>query len=694
MATRNLDSEKRAVDTFIKNNKRKPVESGDWDMVHKLAYPGEMPAEFQSATNESLAAGGQTAPLTQAERVEQASQGLTDAKNRQAQLPQSGSFEFGRILQNAIKTKTGEGTGQSKDIGESDIFKQAGLTGMPTLSQSLAARGNEIQISYENYRDVIGELTGTYKVAAEKALIDYNNSFQEYRYESDKLQKIEDDLRRRQESIEDAKTAYGYSVELAKLNARLDPNKAVVAEGAGLEWDDKTNSWKQSLDTTFYSPSGDNINIGRYAQLDDGTPNPEHIAAMNTAKAQMMKMFPDSKGQLKTITDMANFIHEYYPNSPISADAIANAAEKYGMDWETIIATMVAETGMGTDGSKGSREFNYGNVGNTNKVMADGRSVGLPNMQAGVDAVAKTLANPKYYPRNIEGIAGGNRSSLTAMELSEANLLAKEQYGASAIKTKDGYANFVKPIIDRMLAGESIDDIADSLRWKGQSPEFTGNIRSAAQQITSDLSPDKTSAIFDKLDDVIDTRDPEKVKDYLRKMAIDNASTSAEAAEVKEKTRTIQFLEEIRSDLNEYEAKGGKTNLFTGTQEKIASRLGGVKDPELRAIATKIAKSLQAYRKVQTGVAFSKKENKEYTDMFPGINKTANFNMANLDALTQTFSGDLDMFYSFAMGSDAYEELFKGENDTGVVPGGLNKPASQSLSDEEAYEEYKKIKQQ
>jgi len=254
-------------------------------------------------------------------------------------------------------------------------------------------------------------------------------------------------------------------------------------------------------------------------------------------------------------------------------------------------------------------------------------------------------------------------SGLTPTEISSANFLAKQLYGSSTIKTKDGYNNFVRPILARMAAGETLDSISDSLRFQGQSPEFNGIIRDAAQQITSKLSAKRTETIFDKLDDALSSDDPGKVRDFLKKIAIENSPGGTEQAkQITGQERTVEFLDEIYGDLQAFENAGGKTNIFRGTLEEIAKKAGAVKDPELRKIAVKITKARQQYRRAMTGVAFSPGENLEYDAVFPSISKTAEFNTAVIDGLRESFRGDVDFFYRFAMGGEAYDSLFKGKD--------------------------------
>lgn len=186
-------------------------------------------------------------------------------------------------------------------------------------------------------------MSGTYKDMATTALNNYQMAYTAYKDESNRLQKILDDTKSHSDAIELMNQQYQNSVKLeAYKNAH--PNIADLTKGEESGWEMTPSGWKQKVDTVFASPSGDIIDVGKYAQLDDGRPNPEHIAAMNTAAAQMKQLFPTTNGKLTSIADMDKYIQQYYPGSPITGQMVASAAGKYGMDWETIIATMVAET--------------------------------------------------------------------------------------------------------------------------------------------------------------------------------------------------------------------------------------------------------------------------------------------------------------------------------------------------------------
>jgi hypothetical protein len=210
-----------------------------------------------------------------------------------------------------------------------------------------------------------------------------------------------------------------------------------------------------------------------------------------------------------------------------------------------------------------------------------------------------------------------------------------------------------------MRKGKSIDEVEDTLRYAGQSPQFVGPVRDAAQTILINAPENISQKSMDYIDDLLSKGDKEGVKNQLKRLARTQASSEQQTFLVG-KERTIKLLDEIQGDLNNLEQMGINTNIFTGTAEQVAAKLGTVINPEARKVATKISTAIQNYRRSMTGVQFGMPENKEYKVMFPSIGRTANFNTANINALKEVMQGDLDNFYSLSMGEDTYSQLFGG----------------------------------
>ena len=178
---------------------------------------------------------------------------------------------------------------------------------------------------------------------------------------------------------------------------------------------------KYQIGTTFPGSTQYKFNTltGQYEQLNGGsTPgtgggplvssNPNPAAVVNgydlTSYASGNKVGgPASQAanvtnvynKLPNITDSQSAsaaIQSIKPGSPITGDMVMQAAHATGVDPKILISVMQAETQLGTDNSKGSQQFNYGNVGNTDSLMASGGSKGFSGPLDGVMAVAQNLA--------------------------------------------------------------------------------------------------------------------------------------------------------------------------------------------------------------------------------------------------------------------------------------------------------------
>jgi len=378
--------------------------------------------------------------------------------------------------------------------------------------------------------------------------------------------------------------------------------------------------------------------------------------------------------------EIDQYIKSINPNSEITGQDVIEVAEANGIPPELMLSILQIESKFGAS-NVAKQNNNFGGVtwnenyppemkGTARPLSEGGNYVKFATPKDGLDAIA---FNIKRREGAIPG-ATGNIEDLNPQQKSEAALLAKQVYGT--IRTADQIEQFLVPIQQRMANGESIDNIGDSLRFAGQSPEFMGIIRTAVNQITSDWTDKKTQTAMDKLDDLVVNKDITGTQDYLKKLTLDDSGIE-ETRTTMGKERTIEFIEEIWDDLQNYENAGGDTNIFSGNIEKLAAKVGTVKDPELRKIATKIAISTQNYRRAMSGAQFSVPESEEYKSIFPQIDKTAVFNKEAFDALKSAFIGDIDFFYGHKMGHDVYNEIFKastevGDNMSGTTSSGLN----------------------
>jgi len=246
---------------------------------------------------------------------------------------------------------------------------------------------------------------------------------------------------------------------------------------------------------------------------------------------------------------------------------------------------------------------------------------------------------------------------LSSEQQVQGRALAKKFYGTRGIK--EG----VPAIFAELKSGKTIDQVEDEFRFAGQSPEFAGIIRNAAQSIMAGKSSETKQSTFDDLDDL---KDMEDKKGYLRRLAVSQAPVDIQN-KITGKERTIELLDEIEGDLDILEKNGINTNILSGTYEEVRGRIGTVGNPELRKIITKINTTIYNYRKDMSGVAFPDKETRDYKRIFPGGDKTKDLNKANINALRDVFGGDVKYFYEMTMGKNNYQGLFRKKTSPGDV---------------------------
>jgi len=399
MATRNLAAEKNAVDVFAKTKGKLPNNSQDWADVHKMAYPSinDLPDEFKAteAASYYTGSGGSATPNTVPSpnavptntptptNLSQTGNGnlaplAANVDTSRANLDQLSSPNSAlNILQEAIKAKTQTA---AAPIGESKIFEQAGVGGFGALGQSLSARGTELNINATDFKNIVNQMSGTYKDMATAATNRYQMAVDQYNKESDRLQKISDEAEDYKREVELIKKNHEAAMELEAYRANhpsISEQTTVLSNGYEINNGTVTDPSKGIVG---------GFNIGRYAT------DPNHERAVASIVQNI--------GQFQSLNDVDSYIKRKYPNSPVTADMISKASEKYQVPWEMLVAMMEQDSSLGTAG-KGARTFNPGNVGNDDA----GNIRNYGNWQSGVDAVAKWL------DKNRAIAPGGNTSA-------------------------------------------------------------------------------------------------------------------------------------------------------------------------------------------------------------------------------------------------------------------------------------------
>jgi hypothetical protein len=109
---------------------------------------------------------------------------------------------------------------------------------MGSLNAALATKTKAYEDDRITAANKLNLMAGMYKDMATTALGEYDRAYTAFKDETDRLQKIQDNLDARAEQIKIIQMNHDNDVKLAQLNAKLDPTKVAAAEAAGLEFTD------------------------------------------------------------------------------------------------------------------------------------------------------------------------------------------------------------------------------------------------------------------------------------------------------------------------------------------------------------------------------------------------------------------------------------------------------------------------
>lgn len=412
-----MAAERQMVDTFIKMRGRKPEKAQDWAEVMRMAYPtNDLPNELRGTEAASLYSAGfgrqdtppaptltrPTAPQpvaqgpvapapaytgsdpyirSLADREASAMAGLDAAQKRTQDIPEYGAGEALRVLQEAIRMRAAPRDFAQAPIGESQTFREAGVGGFGALAQSLQERGQEIEANHATFLNTIQQMSGAYKTAASRASDDYAKAVEQYRISSTMLSNAMEQLRRNEQEMKLLQTRSQLDKELEnlrfendrKLKGTASPSDLISAADKGLIY--RNGEFVPDNDLNRGIVGG--FDISRYAT------DPNHEKAVAS--------IVQSIGKFDTLQDVDAYIRKVAPGSPVTAEMVSKASEKYGVPWEMLVAMMQQDSSLGTKGY-GARTMNPGNVGTTDERAAAGKPNSFGSWQEGVDAVASWLS--------------------------------------------------------------------------------------------------------------------------------------------------------------------------------------------------------------------------------------------------------------------------------------------------------------
>lgn len=205
-------------------------------------------------------------------------------------------------LQTALKMASDVG---NQPTGESQIFQQLGLDSYETLMQSLRARNEEMGFKYESYSNLVKEI-GTSMYAdnqqkldeAKLALDNYNSLRDDYKYETDRLDKISASAKDYENKLDFLDRQHRMSIEENAISQNLQYQRDLALEQEKARYKaqegtgDSLTDWISGIGTTtqdFSQPELTSFDYNEKSLTMDSSFGSRVIEALNVASERMGK---------------------------------------------------------------------------------------------------------------------------------------------------------------------------------------------------------------------------------------------------------------------------------------------------------------------------------------------------------------------------------------------------------------------
>lgn len=258
--------------------------------------------------------------------------------------------------------------------------------------------------------------------------------------------------------------------------------------------------------------------------------------------------------------------------------------------------------------------------------------------------------------------------------------------------------------------GATLDDAQDFL-LKSTNPALVNDkdVFAAFNQATVKLPTAKKAEVATALDNFLQpsspSYDPPEAMQLL-KNTVRAGLDEGERKQLTSSTGLVQRMSQVKQAIAALPADV-KTNLFTGTAEQIAQKLGETGTPELAELAVMIQFGMQRYVNEITGVAFTPQEFDRYKTIFPAITKGGALNESLINSILKASANDAHSKYASVFGEGAYKSLrnrfqqehgfidelsnfpFKGVNDKDTGPQTSRTPIEKKKSNPTSYDDFR-----
>lgn len=105
----------------------------------------------------------------------------------------------------------------------------------------------------------------------------------------------------------------------------------------------------------------------------------------------------------------------------------------------------------------------------------------------------------------------------------------------------------------------------------------------------------------------------------------------------------LSVISDLKKAIQDYADAGGNTNIFTGTADKIQTKIGTLMtDPKYASLAVQLNAAFQRYRLNMTGAAFGPQESAEYASVLPAAGNTLDLNLAKITGATNYLNSTVE----------------------------------------------------
>lgn len=183
------------------------------------------------------------------------------------------------ILEDALKAKSGIG---KQAIGESEVFKAAGLNGFAVLEQSLSQRASEMDSNYKNYSSLVldksGRMLDAYNAVNER----YKEVMDNYNQQMDRVLKVDERAKQYEQTLEIMKRQNALDIEkaerLADYQKKMEESKVQFVPETenqpGGYFDPATRTFTPlTVGGNAYTPYGSGSLLDSYSAASGGDTN-------------------------------------------------------------------------------------------------------------------------------------------------------------------------------------------------------------------------------------------------------------------------------------------------------------------------------------------------------------------------------------------------------------------------------------